>query len=504
MGRLYTISVAVLAATGSFLFGYDSGVMTDVIDSPNFLEYFNATQTSSIVGAINSTFSGGAAIGSLQGGLTMDRFGRKFTIQLGAFLCIIGASLQAAAQNLSMILIGRILAGWAIGLMSMAVPVYQAECAHPRSRGMIVGLAQQMIGIGFIVSTWVGYGSLHAPATSQFQWRFPLAFQVVPALILGIGMFFLPESPRYLIETGRYTEARRILHRLHSDGLNDVWVEAEYSGICTAIEAEKNISATGWMAMFTVPQWRTRLLHGVAVQIFTQMTGINVIGYYQTIMYKSLGITGSRSTLVAGIYNCVGPLANFIFVVFILDRVGRRKPMLVATVAISLALSCEAVLNSQNPDGRRVGYSIGGVFFIFLVSVVFSMSFGPCSWVYMAEVMPMQIRGKGNAFAVGIGNWAVSTLWNQISPVALGKLQWRFYFVFVAWNLCISLPVIYFFFQETKQKSLEEIDLLFGGRSSALHEDGVNEHDKKRDIQQLDKAEMGVSATNVENADSLC
>jgi MFS family permease len=110
------------------------------------------------------------------------------------------------------------------------------------------------------------------------------------------------------------------------------------------------------------------------------MTGINVIGYYQTIMYKSLGITGSRSTLVAGIYNCVGPLANFIFVVFILDRVGRRKPMLFATVAISLALSCEAVLNSQNPDGRRVGYSIGGVFFIFLVSVVFSMSFGPCSW----------------------------------------------------------------------------------------------------------------------------
>lgn len=120
--------------------------------------------------------------------------------------------------------------------------------------------------------------------------------------------------------------------------------------------------------------------HGVAVQVFTQMTGINVIGYYQTIMYRSLGITGSRSTLVAGIYNCVGPLTNFIFVFFILDRVGRRKPMLFAAVAISLALICEAVLNSQNPDGQRVGYSIAGVFFLFLVSVVYSMSFGPCSW----------------------------------------------------------------------------------------------------------------------------
>ena len=219
-----------------------------------------------------------AVIGSLQGGLTMDRFGRKATIQLGALLCLIGATLQAAAQNLSMILAGRILAGWAIGLMSMSVPVYQAECAHPRSRGMIVGLAQQMIGIGFIVSTydsyqnppepkadrakfrWVGYGSLHAPATSQFQWRFPLAFQVVPALVLGIGMFFLPESPRYLIEKERYTEAHTILRRLHFDGTNAEWIETEYTGIRTTIEAEKNITAPSWVAMFTVPKWRTRLL----------------------------------------------------------------------------------------------------------------------------------------------------------------------------------------------------------------------------------------------------
>jgi MFS family permease len=129
--------------------------MTDVIASPNFLAFFNTNKTSAIIGAINSTFNGGAAIGALQGGLTMDRFGRKFTIQMGAVICLAGAILQAAAMNLAMILVGRILAGWAVGLMSMSVPVYQAECAHPRSRGLIVGLAQQMIGVGFIVSTYV-------------------------------------------------------------------------------------------------------------------------------------------------------------------------------------------------------------------------------------------------------------------------------------------------------------------------------------------------------------
>lgn len=125
--------------------------MTDVIGSPNFLTYFNTTNTSSIIGAINSTFNGGAVFGSLMGGFTMDRFGRKMTIQMGALICMVGAILQAAAVNLGMMLVGRIMAGWAVGLLSMSVPVYQSECAHPKIRGLIVGMAQQMIGIGFIV-----------------------------------------------------------------------------------------------------------------------------------------------------------------------------------------------------------------------------------------------------------------------------------------------------------------------------------------------------------------
>lgn len=125
--------------------------MTDVIGSPNFLTYFNTTNTSSIIGAINSTFNGGAVFGSLMGGFTMDRFGRKMTIQMGALICMVGAILQAAAVNLAMMLVGRIMAGWAVGLLSMSVPVYQSECAHPKIRGLIVGMAQQMIGIGFIV-----------------------------------------------------------------------------------------------------------------------------------------------------------------------------------------------------------------------------------------------------------------------------------------------------------------------------------------------------------------
>lgn len=199
-------------------------------------------------------------------------------------------------------------------------------------------------------------------------------------------------------------------------------------------------------------------------------------------MYNALGITGGRSVLVAGIYNCIGPITNLLFITLLLDRVGRRKPLLFGATAITLALTIEAALNAPNPDGTRTSLSIAGVSFIFLVTVLFSVSFGPISWVYMSEIMPMQIRGRGCAFATAMGNWLVATLLAQISPIALGEIAWRYYFVFVAWNVVVTIPTVYLFFKETNQRSLEEIDLLFtGGRAlggtlpEALGEEVVQE-----------------------------
>ncbi|KAF2811729.1 general substrate transporter [Mytilinidion resinicola] len=469
MGLVFNLLLAIFAGTGSFLFGYDSGVMTDVIQSPHFLWFFNTNPNSDIIGAINSTFSGGAVFGALMGGFTMDRLGRRRTVQIGACINVLGACLQCGARNLGMILVGRIFAGWAVGLMSMSVPVYQSECAHPNTRGLIVGITQQMIGVGFIVSTWVGYGSSKVPKTSAFSWRFPLGFQAIPGAILVLGLFFLPESPRWLMEKDRGDEAMRVLRKLHYDGHNDDWIQSEYNEIKLTIDAEKALTAPGWLIMFKVRPWRVRLTHAVLVQVFTQMTGINVIGYYQTVMYKNLGITGGRSLLVTGIYNCVGPIGNLIFITTLLDRVGRRRPLLIGTVLITIALVCEAVIGSQvehATGARRNSLSIAGVFFLFCVTTIFSFSFGPISWVYASEIMPFQIRGRGSAFATGIGNWLVSTIWSQVSPRGLGAIKWKFYFVFAAFNVCVTFPTIFFFFKETTRLSLEEIDLLFGERAN--------------------------------------
>ncbi|KAJ9137163.1 General substrate transporter [Pleurostoma richardsiae] len=468
MGKAFNIGLACFAAIGSFLFGYDSGVMTDVIASENFLNFFDTTKTSSIVGAINSTFNGGAVFGALFGGVIMDKYGRRRTIGVGAVICTVGAILQAAAYHLAMVLIGRIIAGFSIGLLSMSVPVYQSETAHPKIRGLIVGLAQQMIGVGFIVSTWVGYGSAQMPDTSSFQWRFPLAFQAVPAALLAVGMVWFPESPRHLIATDRLEEGMAILRKLHYDGSNDDWIQSEFNEIKLTIDAEKSATAPGWLIMFKVPQWRRRLGLATLVQVFTQFTGINVIGYYQTIMYEALGFTGNKNLLVAGIYNCTGPLANLIFITFFIDRIGRKRPLIYGIIAISIALILEAAINSQNTDGSKDGLSIAGVAFLFCVTIIFSFSFGPVSWTYMSEVLPYQIRSKGSAFATGIGNWLVATFWAQVSPIALGDLGWKFYFLFVAFNVVITLPCLIFMFKETKGMSLEEIDLMFGDRALGM------------------------------------
>jgi hypothetical protein len=250
----------------------------------------------------------------------------------------------------------------------------------------VVPTLTRCLGVGFIVSTWVGYGSRHTSDASSFQWRFPLGFQIIPSVLLLVGLIWLPESPRYLIEKDRDDEGMKILRKLHFNGSNDEWIQTEYNEIRATLSAEKAITAPGWAVMFTVPQWRKRLLLGTLIQLFTQLTGISkyliganifsmgtfltalldVIGYYQTTMYNALGIEGHRAVLVAGIYNCVGPIANLIFIFFILDRVGRKKPLLVGALAITLALFAEAGLNAANPDGTRTGYSIGGVFFLFL------------------------------------------------------------------------------------------------------------------------------------------
>jgi len=288
MGRSYTLRCSVFATVGSLIYGYDSGIISTTLGQATFPAYFNHPSPN-LTGAIVSTYSGGQGLGNLSGGYLGDKLGRKKTIWLASTLALIGAILQTAAVNITMFLVGRIMAGYAIGLVYAVSSIYNAEIAPPKIRGITVGLQTQMISIGYALANWVGvFGSF---AAGNAAWRIPLGIQCVPAVVLIIGLFWLPESPRWLVQNGKYEQARAVLRKLHAtetkstkndltltdqeNGLEN-FADRELMQIREQVDFERETEVKSFWVLFTKPSYRRRLLLGVGLQVFLQTSGVNV------------------------------------------------------------------------------------------------------------------------------------------------------------------------------------------------------------------------------------
>ncbi|CAE7226471.1 unnamed protein product [Rhizoctonia solani] len=346
MGAFFNFFVATFAAIGSFLFGYDSGIIGSVI-SPNFKKFheFFDDPNDATLGAVVSTFAGGCFFGAMAAGWLADRIGRKRTIQAGSLVAVLGCSLQTGAQNISYLMVGRVIAGLAIGCLSMIVPLYQSEISPPKMRGFLTGMTQFMIGMGFLVANckcrhWVGYGCQYL--NTDAQWRVPLAIQIVPAVLLLLGMFFLPFSPRWLIEKGRNEEALKVIQRLHGNKENAEFIKLEFAEMLEQIKYEKaNMSSKLSDLWATKPMLR-RTLTGMGIQICCQFTGINVSAYFQPTLYQALGYSGNTILLITGINNLIGQVVTFAFIYLVLDRVGRRLPLIIGAFGMAGCLAIEA------------------------------------------------------------------------------------------------------------------------------------------------------------------
>ncbi|KAJ7646478.1 general substrate transporter [Roridomyces roridus] len=461
MGLFYNFSVALFSALGSFLFG-DSGIIGSVVSQQfnHFQSYFGFPGPN-IVGAIVSTFAGGCFFGAAAAGWLASHIGRKRTIQLGALVAMLGCALQAGARNVSYLIVGRLIAGWAIGCLSMVVPLYQSEISPPHMRGFLTGLTQFMISIGFLVANWIGYGAQFIQG--QAQWRVPLGVQIVPALMLFLGMFVLPFSPRWLVDQGRIDEARVVVQRLHGNNTNKEFIELEFAEMLEQIRYEKENYSTRFSDLWSTPPMLRRTLTGMGIQICTQFTGINVSSYFQPTLYAALGLSGHKILMITGINGALGAITTIIFIFFFLDRIGRKPPLVVGAVGMAVSLAVEAAINAKwgGVDSHNTAAQTAGVAFIIIFSALFfSTSFGPVSWVYQSEIFPMRIRAQGTAVCT-CANWACNVLISQVAPIGMARISWRFYILFVLTNLVNALVVL-FFFPETKGKSLEEMDAVFG------------------------------------------
>jgi sugar porter (SP) family MFS transporter len=334
-------------------------------------------------------------------------------------------------------------------------------------------MQQWMLGLGVVVAQWVGYGcSLH---TGAFSWRFPLAVQAAPAVILGIGVWFLPESPRWLIEKGHKDAGKAVLNRLHLNHArtNTDLVESEFTQICETIASDSRTVVSSWrQLLFSSPTWRHRVLLACGIQAFTQCSGTNVIQVYSPRIYRSLGLPTSTTLMITGVWGALAQFWNTVFLLFI-DRVGRRKLLIPSLLGMGAALCVEATLAryygnfapDADPSVPSSPAALRAAIAMFFVFSLFFTSLGLISWLYPAEIFPTAIRARGSSIATAT-NWSLNLVFAQCSPIALTTLQYKYFYCFVAFNWAAAV-IVWACYPETAGKSLEEVGEVFTTGSGA-------------------------------------
>lgn len=481
--------LALWVAIGSLLWGYDSGIFSTAQAQDYFVNQFNPDPP--MLGGIISIYTAGGAIGSLMSGMVGDRFGRRGTIQIGAVVAAIGTAMQTAAHETILLLIGRLIAGLAIGLIYFAIPMFQSEIAPAAHRGMFVGLHAQFIGFGYMTSNWVGYGIYFA--RGEVTYRFPVGLQVLWALLVLVGSYWLPESPRWLISKDRHEEAEKVLKRLRKSTIDPSIVQKELVQMQDQISWEKQHEETSLISIWRKPSYRKRLILGCLTHIGQQICGISAINYYQTVMYRSLGISGSTVLLLAGVWGLTGPLANIFCLMFIIDRFNRRTILLWGSAALAVDIAIVQAMVAVYGGSDNVVANSFGIFFLLLFGIIFSLSWNSGCPVYATEIFPTQIRATGGALAT-FWSFAIQVVLAQASPVALDNVGWRYYFFFIVMNVVTGI-VVYFMFPETKGKTLEEISEVFGDPFVTIH----MSEDLKKPMDEEEAAERRMENVPVSN-----
>ncbi|NCD71717.1 sugar porter family MFS transporter [Mucilaginibacter agri] len=438
------LMIAVIAATGGLLFGFDTGVISGAL--PFLKQYWQLSDAN--IELITTTVLIGAVIGALTSGKLSDAIGRKRMIIINAIIFTVGAFGCAYAPNVTTLIVMRIIVGFAIGITSYVVPMYISEISPTRVRGGLVTLNQLMITIGILVSYVADYLLSDDSKPESWRWMFLVGF--IPAVVLLIGMFFLPETPRWLISKGRWEEGKKILQKVEDADI----VEQTLAELQLDIQLESNQSAS-WTEVFK-PWLRAPLIITIGIFFFQQFSGVNTIIYYSPIIFKMAGIVSNTgSILPAIIIGAVNVAACFVSIL-LLDRVGRRRLYFIGIWGMIPSL---ALLGACFHFKEQLGASLPvfAVLSIVCFIIFIAISLAPLGWLLISEVFPLNVRGVGMSIG-SLSHWGFNaiiafTFLKLVNTLGVDVTFWLYALVCVAgvwWG--------YYYIPETKGKSLEEIE----------------------------------------------
>ncbi|GJC88462.1 hexose transporter-like protein [Colletotrichum tofieldiae] len=457
--------LGLVASIGGFMFGYVSGQISGFFLMEDFMERFGEPQNGTYIfsaarqGTIVGLLCIGCLVGALTAGKLADTLGRRLTISLFAFFSCIGIIIEISSTNKwYQFAIGRLVNGVGIGALSVVVPMYQSESTPAIIRGVIVSTYQLFITLGIWLAEVVNFATHNKVGSAS--WRIPNGLGFAWALILGGGILFLPESPRFAFRQGREDEARRNIAKLAGVEPNAMSVNAQIDDIRAKVAEESAGSDTSIWEIFTGPRMLYRTILGVVLQAGQQLTGANFFFYFGTTVFSATGLSDSYVTqLILGSVNVACTFGGLVVV----KKSGRRIALIVGALWMMMCFFVYAfvghfALDQTNPQNSPAAGAVL-VTFSCLFIAGFATTWGPLVWAVVAELYPARYRAPAMALATA-SNWLWNFLMSFFTRYITDAIDYLYGLVFA--GCCAALAVIVFFFViESKDRTLEEIDTMY-------------------------------------------
>jgi len=454
----YVIFISAVAAIGGFLFGFDSGVINGTVSALG-----NAFNSSSVATGFNvASVLLGCAVGALAAGPLADKFGRRAIMIITAIIFAISAFGSGISESSAEFIFYRLFGGLGIGAASVLAPAYIAEVAPPALRGRLATLQQLAIVLGLFAAFLSNYLIADAAGSAQnilmldtAAWRWMFWAELVPAILFLVGVLFIPESPRYLVAQGKVDDAKTVFSKISNDN-----VAAQISDVKSSLHSDKKPSIRD-LFIDGSKKVHPIVWAGVALSVFQQFVGINVVFYYGSELWQAAGFDESQSLFINVLAGTTNIVSTFIAIALV-DKIGRKPLLLVGSVGMFISLSALTyIFGSAGLDeaGKLALSDNMGTFALIMANlfvVFFGLSWGPVVWVLLGEMFNNRIRGATLAVAAS-AQWIANFAITMTFPIMLANIGLAGAYGFYALSALISIFFVAKYITETRGKTLESM-----------------------------------------------